>query len=70
MENTAVREYNFRNGSSRRPFTKEQKAAIRKSIREVGVVATAEKFDSIPAYITQVARKANMKVNLGRRPQA
>jgi hypothetical protein len=69
MENT-VRNYEFKMGSSRRPFTKEQKAEIRRSIREIGVVATADRFNSIPAYITQVARKANMKVNLGRRPQA
>jgi hypothetical protein len=63
-----IRPYEFRLGSTRRPFTKEQKAAIRKSIREVGIVATAEQFNSVPAYITALSHTFRMKVALGRRP--
>lgn len=68
MSNQAeTRSYRHRKGSPQNKFNLKERNAIRVSIKEIGVVATAQKFDSLPKYISAVGHSFRMNIKRGRK---
>jgi hypothetical protein len=53
-----------------RKFRLTEQNAIIKSVKEIGLVATAAKFDTLPIRISAICKARKVKVPRGRRPNA
>lgn len=53
-----------------RKFNLQTANAIVKSVKEIGVVATAKAFNTLPIYVSDLCKKRKVKVQRGRRPAA
>jgi hypothetical protein len=51
-----------------RKFDLKTQNAIASSIKAIGVVATAEKFNTLYVYVAKLAKARKITVNRGRRP--
>jgi len=63
-ESTATRSYVKR----QRKFTLQERNAIIKSVKEIGVVATAAKFNTLYIRVADICSKSRISVKRGRRP--
>ena len=66
---TGKRKYTKRRGAAGRKFKLTELNEIRRSIKEVGIVKTAERFNTLAIYVQEIAAKYNIEVRRGRRPK-
>jgi len=53
-----------------RKFTLQERNALIKSVKEIGVVATAAKFNTLYIRVADICSKSRITVKRGRRPLA
>jgi hypothetical protein len=51
-----------------RKFTLQERNSIIKSVKEIGVVATADKFNTLYIRVADICDKSRISVKRGRRP--